>query len=74
MGILVVFVKLISIRSGLIAPGKMENGNLKKYISANRQFCTSKNHYLIVKIFMYGRGHTSYSTVLSGWAQNSYVH
>ena len=73
MGILVAFVKLISIRSGLIALGKMENGNLKKYISANRQFCTSKNHYLIVKIFTYGGGHTVI-VLCSGWAQNSCVH
>ena len=61
VGILVELVKLISIRSSLIVLGKMENGKLKRHISANRQLCTSKNHYLIMKIFMYGGSlrHTS---------------
>ena len=44
-------MKLISIRSGLI----MENGILKNILDSYAQ---SKNHYLIVKILMYGGRHT----------------
>ena len=55
MGILVELVKLIFIGSSLIVLGNLENGKSKKYIS---ELCTSKNHELIVKIFMYGGRHT----------------
>ena len=41
VGILVELVKLIFTKSGLIAPGKMESGKSKKYIS---KLCTSKNY------------------------------